>query len=87
MCRWPFQASVATRVPACTPSGERVGHAPLERGHLAEGLAVDVALDAARDDLLLAVMAFGVDEKGRDQQRLLHHLAEQGMADPPGKSG
>ena len=56
--------------------------------HLAEGLAVDVALDAARDDLLLAVMAFGVDEKRRDQQRLLHHpWPSRGMADPPGKSG
>jgi len=32
-----------------------------------------VAFDASRDDLLLAVMAFGVREQRRNQQRLLHH--------------
>jgi hypothetical protein len=39
---------------------------------------VDVAFDAARHDLALAVMAFGVFDQGRNQQRQLHHLAVHG---------
>ena len=37
---------------------------------------MDVAFDAARHDFLLAVVALGVGEEGRDQQRLLHHGTE-----------
>src|SRR5206468_4563875 len=40
-----------------------------------EALAMDIAFDAARDDLLLAVVALGMPEQRGDQQRLLHHLS------------
>ena len=47
---------------------------------LAVGVAVDVAFDAARDDLLLAVVALGVGQQRRDQQRLLHHRSVHGVS-------
>jgi hypothetical protein len=46
-----------------------------ERGQLLVGGAVDVAFDAARDDLAFAVVVpLGVHEQGGNQQRLLHEL-------------
>jgi hypothetical protein len=53
--------------------GERVGHPARTAGELAIGRAVEVTLDAARDHFALAVVALGVDQQRRDQQRLLHH--------------
>jgi hypothetical protein len=41
---------------------------------------VDIAFDAARDDLAFAVVALGVHEQGGNQQRLLHHLAVHGVS-------
>jgi hypothetical protein len=34
---------------------------------------VNVALDAARHHFLVTMMALGMDQQRRDQQRLLHH--------------
>jgi hypothetical protein len=39
---------------------------------------VDVAFDAARDDLDVAVMAVGVPDERRDEQRDVLHEAEHG---------
>jgi hypothetical protein len=38
---------------------------------------MDVAFDAARDDLAIAVMPFGEIEKARDQEGLILHEAQQ----------
>ena len=43
-------------------------------GEITVGLAMDVAFDAARDDLLIAVVTLRMGEERRDQQRLLHHV-------------
>ena len=40
---------------------------------------MQVALDAARHHLLLAVVALGVGQQRRDQQRLLHHRSVHGV--------
>ena len=44
------------------------------------GVAVDVAFDPARDDLGAAVVALGVGDQGRNQQRLALHLAQHGVS-------
>ena len=54
-------------------AGKGVRHPARARRQLAVGRAVDVALDPARHHLLLAVVALGVDQQRRDQQRQLHH--------------
>jgi hypothetical protein len=54
-------------------TGERVGHPARACRQFAIGRAMDVALDPSRHDLLLAMVALGVDQQRRDQQRQLHH--------------
>jgi hypothetical protein len=57
---------------------ERVGQPARSCVAVAVGIAVQVALDAARDDLAGAEMAVGVRDDAGDEQRLLHHLTRQG---------
>jgi hypothetical protein len=59
---------------------QRVGHAARTRGQFLVGGAVDVAFDPARHDLAFGVVPFGVNDEGRNQQRLLHHLAKHGVS-------
>jgi hypothetical protein len=57
---------------------QRVGHPARARRDLTVGAAVDITFDTPRHDLLVAMVAFGMNEKRRDQQRQLHHLTEHG---------
>jgi len=43
---------------------------------VAIGVSVNWAFHASRHDLLVAVIASGVFDDGRDHQGLIHHLAE-----------
>ena len=81
--RWPgaknasASPSVKTTVMTARAQGRNgIGHAARARRQLAVGVAMNVAFDAAGDDLLVAVVALRVGQKGRDQQRLLHHGTE-----------
>ena len=44
--------------------GQRLGHLARARGEILVGAAMNVAFDAARDDLLFAVVALGVHQLG-----------------------
>jgi hypothetical protein len=84
------QLQVAIAVPGqCrdpVAGGERIaveGAGDLARapGDLRPGAAVDVALDAPRDDLAIAVVAFGELDQRRDRQRLvLHQTQHRGVS-------
>jgi hypothetical protein len=63
---------------AATAQG--IGQAPAAGRQLPVGGPVDVALDPARDDFLLAVVAFGVLQQRRNQQWHLHHGPEHGVS-------
>ena len=60
--------------------GQRVGHAARALGEVAVSLAMQVAFDAARDDLLIAMVTLRMSEERRDQQRLLHHHSVHGCS-------
>ena len=63
MCRYVFQASVATTSPSRTPSLlQRLGATLAALVQLAVGVAVNRAFDRPRDDHLLAVVALRVFE-------------------------
>jgi hypothetical protein len=57
---------------------QRIGQLARAGGRIAPGVAVQVALDAARDDFAIAVVARGEFDDAGDQQRCIHHLALQG---------
>jgi len=59
---------------------QRMRHLPGPRRHVAPGVAVGVALDPARDDLAVAVVALGEVDQRRDQQGLALHQAEHGVS-------
>jgi hypothetical protein len=59
--------------------GEGVGHPARSPRDLRVGRPVQVALDAARNHLPLAVVALGVRQQRGDQQRLLHHRSVHGV--------
>ncbi|MNT63283.1 hypothetical protein D3C72_2010840 [compost metagenome] len=58
---------------ADTECGQRIGQAARTPPEVAIGLPVDIALGAAGDDFLVAMVALGVGEERRDKQRLLLH--------------
>ncbi|MCY1501317.1 hypothetical protein D9M68_353840 [compost metagenome] len=57
---------------------QRVGQAARARRQVAKGIAVNVAFDAARHDLLIAVVPLGMAQQRRDQQWLMHHQSVHG---------
>ena len=59
---------------------ERLGHLARPCCHGLEGLPVDVAFDLSRNNPLIPMVAFRVDQQRRDQQRLVHHFAVHGSA-------
>ncbi|MNT51041.1 hypothetical protein D3C72_1879890 [compost metagenome] len=55
---------------------QRIGHLPGARCDVAPGATVDIALDTARDDLAVAVVALDELDQRRDQKRLVLHQTQ-----------
>ena len=57
---------------------ECIGHLAGTAGDFAPAAAVDITLDPARNDFARAVVALGVNDQRRNQQRLALHLTQHG---------